>query len=173
MEPFSAVLALCVGNSPVNGEFPHKGQWRWVLMFSLIFAWPNGWVNKRGAGYLRPHSAHYDVTAMKSAIFDHERHACSIAWYWLSLQYKKIKLIISMFIHSHLLPFCENPSAKILSDKIYNTSNLLKRWRPFGNLTSAGTVILVFRSFLICITRLSDFFWCDSFSAGTLVATPI
>ena len=31
METFSALLALCVGNSPVNS--PHKGQWRGVLMF--------------------------------------------------------------------------------------------------------------------------------------------
>ena len=36
METFSALLALCVGNSPVTGEFPHKGQWRGALMFSLI-----------------------------------------------------------------------------------------------------------------------------------------
>ena len=36
MEPFSALLALCAGNSlaPVNS--PHKGQWREALMFSLI-----------------------------------------------------------------------------------------------------------------------------------------
>ena len=33
---------LC-GNSPVTGEFTHKGQWRRALMFSLIWAWMNGW----------------------------------------------------------------------------------------------------------------------------------
>ena len=44
MEPFSALLALCAGNSPVTGEFPHKDQWRWALMFSLICAWTNGWI---------------------------------------------------------------------------------------------------------------------------------
>ena len=38
METFSALLALCAGNSPVTGEFPHKGQWRGALMFSLIWA---------------------------------------------------------------------------------------------------------------------------------------
>ena len=51
METFSALLALCVGNSPVNS--PHKGQWRRALMFSLICAWINGWVNNGEAGYLR------------------------------------------------------------------------------------------------------------------------
>ena len=39
METFSAFLALCVENSPVTGEFPHKGQWRGALLFSLICAW--------------------------------------------------------------------------------------------------------------------------------------
>ena len=47
---------------PVNP--PHKGQWRWALMFSLICAWTNGWVNTRNAGDLRRHRAHYDVTVL-------------------------------------------------------------------------------------------------------------
>ena len=38
---------------------PHKGQWRGTLMFPL-----NGWVNNGGAGDLRRHQAHYDVTVM-------------------------------------------------------------------------------------------------------------
>ena len=32
METFSALLALCAGNSPVPVNFPHKGQWRRALM---------------------------------------------------------------------------------------------------------------------------------------------
>ena len=47
---------------PVNS--PHKGQWRGALMFSLICAWMNGWVNNREAGDLRGHCAHYDVIVM-------------------------------------------------------------------------------------------------------------
>ena len=43
---------------------PHKGQWHWALMFSLICAWINGWVNNREAGDLRRHRAHYDLTIM-------------------------------------------------------------------------------------------------------------
>ena len=39
MKTFSALLAICVGNSPVTDEFPHKGQWRGALMFSLICTW--------------------------------------------------------------------------------------------------------------------------------------
>ena len=60
METFSVVLALCAGNSPVTGEFPHKGQWHGALMFPLIGAW----TNIREAGDLRRHRAHYDVTVM-------------------------------------------------------------------------------------------------------------
>ena len=47
---------------PVNS--PHKGQWRGALMFSLICAWINGWVNHHEAGDLRRHRAHYDVIVM-------------------------------------------------------------------------------------------------------------
>ena len=66
MEIFPALLALCSGRgiqrSPVNSQ--HKGQWHGTLMFSLICAWINGWVNNREAGDLRCHLVHYDVTVM-------------------------------------------------------------------------------------------------------------
>ena len=48
---------------PVNS--PHKGRWRGTLMFSLIYAWINGWINNREAGDLRRHRAHYDATVMR------------------------------------------------------------------------------------------------------------
>ena len=34
---------------------PLKGQWRGVLMFSLICAWTNGWANNQDGGDLRRH----------------------------------------------------------------------------------------------------------------------
>ena len=40
------------------------GQWHEALMFSLICAWTNDWVNNRDAGDLRRHRAHYDVIVM-------------------------------------------------------------------------------------------------------------
>ena len=51
-----------IHRSPVN--FPHKGQWRGALMFSLIYAWINNWVNNREAGDLRRQHGHYDVIVM-------------------------------------------------------------------------------------------------------------
>ena len=53
-----------IHRSPVN--FPHKGQWRGALMFSLIYAWINDWVNNREAGDLRRQHGHYDVIVMIS-----------------------------------------------------------------------------------------------------------
>ena len=57
--------------SPLCGEFTGH---RWIpltkasdaefLMFSLVWAWTNGWVNNRDTGDLRRHRAHYDVAVM-------------------------------------------------------------------------------------------------------------
>ena len=51
-----------IHRSPVNS--PHKGQWRGALMFCLICAWINGWVNNGEAGDWRRHHAHYNVIVM-------------------------------------------------------------------------------------------------------------
>ena len=56
-----------IHRSPVNS--PHKGQWRGALMFSLICAWMNDWVNNRETGDSRRNRTHYDVTVMDSVIF--------------------------------------------------------------------------------------------------------
>ena len=55
-----------IHRSPVNS--PHKGQWRGALIFSLICARINGWVNSRYAGDLRHHWAHYDVIVMNGCL---------------------------------------------------------------------------------------------------------
>ena len=54
---------LC-GEFTGPGEFPHKGQWRGALMFSLICVWINGWVNNPDAGGLRRYRTHYDVSVL-------------------------------------------------------------------------------------------------------------
>ena len=65
IEKCSTSLAFVRGishRSPVKS--PHTDQWRGALMFSLICAWTNGWVNNQDAGDLRRRRAHYDVTVM-------------------------------------------------------------------------------------------------------------
>ena len=65
METFSALLAVCAGNSPVPGEFPTEGPvTRSSDGFFFISVWINGWVNNGKAGDLRRYRAHYDVTVM-------------------------------------------------------------------------------------------------------------
>ena len=49
-----------------TGHRPHKGQWSGALMFSLICAWTNGWVDNWNAGGFRRRCAHYDVTVMNN-----------------------------------------------------------------------------------------------------------
>ena len=58
----SALLAICAGNSPVNGEFP--AQKPVTLMFLWCALWINNWVNNREAGDLRHHRTHYYVIVM-------------------------------------------------------------------------------------------------------------
>ena len=71
--------------SPVNS--PHKGQWRGALMFSLVCAWINDWVNKREAGDLRRHRAHYDVTVMFSYLLMARINSLQVAGINSSLNY--------------------------------------------------------------------------------------
>ena len=51
-----------IHRSPVNS--PLKGQWRGALIFSLVCAWINGWVNNGEAGDLRRYRVHCDVIVM-------------------------------------------------------------------------------------------------------------
>ena len=51
-----------IHRSPVIS--PHKGQWRGALMFYLICAWINRWVNNGEAGDFRSYRAHCDVIVM-------------------------------------------------------------------------------------------------------------
>ena len=82
MEIFSALLALCAGNSPVPVNSTHKGQSRGALMFSLICAWISDWANNREAGDLRRHRGHCDVNEMSNLInnHNHEKYTKSLPY---------------------------------------------------------------------------------------------
>ena len=67
METFSALLAICAGNSPVPGEFPTQ---RPVTRSFDVYFDLNSWVNNGEAGDLRRHPGHYDVIVMT---LDHRR----------------------------------------------------------------------------------------------------
>ena len=79
--------------------FFHKGQWRRTLMFSLILAWINGWVNNGEAGDLRRHHAHYDVTVMH---FKHQTDVFIIVYintmYTLNNAYIRLRLLTKRYL---------------------------------------------------------------------------
>ena len=79
-----------IHRSPVNS--PHKGQWRRALMFSLICALVNGWVNNRAAGDLRRIHAHYDVTVMSRGVNIQclEINIALTGFSWPIMFYKKV-----------------------------------------------------------------------------------
>ena len=70
-----------IHRSPVNS--PHKSQWRGALMFSLICAWINGWVNNGESGDLRRHRAHCDVIVKPKPYFSY--NASSPRGQWVHL----------------------------------------------------------------------------------------
>ena len=74
-----------IHRSPVNSS--HKGQWRGALMFSLICAWINDWVNSREAGDLIHYRAHYDVIVMFDRSMSLPQLSCGDIcqiWTWFS-----------------------------------------------------------------------------------------
>ena len=58
-----------IHRSPVNSL--HNGQSRVALIFSLIYAWINSWVNIRKVCDLRRHRAHYDFIVMIYVLQSH------------------------------------------------------------------------------------------------------
>ena len=76
--------------STVNS--PHKGQWRGALIFTLICARINGWVNNREAGDLRRYRGHYDVTVM--AAVDSRR--ISDQYIWISYFSQKVICVTNL-----------------------------------------------------------------------------
>ena len=133
---------------PHYWPFVHKGQWRGALMFSLIWAWINGWVNSREAGDLRRHRAHYDVIVMITRIkgdvmndaflhrlnMDSERMKWSIHELWL-------KLGFTITMTSWWARWRFNPSTSRLFTQPYDQAHIKeiikapRHWPLWGKFT--------------------------------------
>ena len=87
-----------IHRSPVN--CPHKGQWHGALMFSLICAWINNWVNSREDGDLRRHRAHYDIIVTDCPVCPHMISSSCLTW---ATQTSKIPSAICLTCH-HIVP---------------------------------------------------------------------
>ena len=97
MENFFALLALLALLWPVNSS--HKGQWRGALIFSLICAWTNSWINNWDAGDLRCHCTYYDVTVMCVPADSHQHIITLISninWY--------LVMLITLWLVGEVLP---------------------------------------------------------------------
>ena len=78
METFSALLAICAGNSPVSGEFPAQ---RPVTQSFDVFFDVRVWVNTREAGHLRRYRIHYDVIVMVYIVWHEIKFSYSSYFY--------------------------------------------------------------------------------------------
>ena len=136
METFSALLALCAGNSPVPVNSPHKGQWRGAMMFSLICTWISDWVNNREAGDLRRHRGHYDVNVMMiltysySAIPPSGTFASEILIKIKNFSFTKMQLNTSS---TKSRPFC--PGGDELTSRVHRNFAITFLLDKNGNLT--------------------------------------
>ena len=98
-----------IHRSPINS--PLIGQWRGALVYSLIRAWINRWVNNHEAGDLRRHRAYYDVIVI------------NLCYFKGSLRVSKVKLRINDNFMQTLWKCCP----EILL--IYEISNKWKLYR--------------------------------------------
>ena len=106
--------------SPVNS--PHKGQWRGALMFSLVCAWINDWVNHHKTGDLRRHRANYDVIVMW------KNHGITSSWFYHLLHnvYENVLHIMSI---GHARPHEQDKCICILT---YGPLDMLWKKNSFG-----------------------------------------
>ena len=128
METFSALLAICARNSP-GGNSPARDRWiphtkasdAKLLMFSLIFAWINGWLNNRKAGDLRRHRAHYYVIVMEIWKFSCPKSSAAWKFFFVVVaSFLVLKVLISFSV-LHNCAFTDNASYICTMDQILLT----------------------------------------------------
>ena len=119
-----------IHRSPVNS--PHKGQWRGALMFSLICAWTNAWVNNSKTGDLRRHRAHHDVIVMPEAKKGRELPSEILMAYDLSMNADKTHVQLLYW----LVYMWKNAERNKGFTRFINVSSL-------GNISSQRTLSIV------------------------------
>ena len=106
METFSALLALCAGNSQVTGEF--HSQRPVTRSFDVFFdlRLNKDWVNNREADDLRRHSVHHDVIVMWHGwdwLVSDERNVTAYARIFLGCTIRMWENIITLKLRNHSL----------------------------------------------------------------------
>ena len=161
METFSTSLALCAGNSPGPVNSPHKGQWRRALMFSLICARINDWVNNREADDLRRHRGHYDVSVMASSWLTciqrfMSAYLCYQLYYHISILLQTVTLF-SIYLGDCIVVYGLNRTSKIMT-----TSSNGNIFRVTGDLCGEFTSLRWFPRKKFSDAELWCFLWSTS-----------
>ena len=138
METFSALLAICAGNSQVTSEF--HSQRPVTRSFGVFFdlRLNNGWISNREAGDLRRHHTHYDVTIIHWVMYPtYEFNA--MEWFGLSQWEKTLsqwETTLQCNMSSHwLCPYLEwsqqiiNNYAIELTISEYSSFNKMRVWK--------------------------------------------
>ena len=127
---------------------PHKGQWRWTLMFSLVCVWINSRLNNREAGDLRRSRADYDVFVMRSQI----SHWTFLIWHdsyihiiatsnrkWFASRKCKCWFIKELYMVLTFTPPCNEHWCEFQSGRPYKTNGLkTMKHLPRPTLTYVG-----------------------------------
>ena len=92
-----------IHRSPVNS--PHKDQWLGALMFSLICAWINSWVNNPDAGDLRRHRIHYGAVVILMTSLPHGKPSTRSTPSSWSMRPLACSELINAFIEKRLVDY--------------------------------------------------------------------
>ena len=109
METFSALLALCAGNSPVSGEFP--AQRPVTRSFDVFFDLrPNKRLSKKSWGWW--------FETLLSPLWRHRNASVWFYWHWSSRILAPVQVKLHWFVYYH-------QASDISRTKIFNVSCLV------------------------------------------------
>ena len=95
METFSALLAICAGNSSVIGEFPSQRPVTWSFDVFFDLRLNKRCINNREAGDLRCHRAHHDVIVRRAGLLWSQQ---DFEWRWSVPLFKCLTVLEFSFI---------------------------------------------------------------------------
>ena len=136
METFSALLAICAGNSPISGEFPAQRP-----------VTGNGWVNNRESGDLRRHRAHYDGIVMWR--LENVFHFVQTSIYKQATV--PFKLYIQKQKSHHLKTFPSFPTQEVIA----TDENFLKKWQDICLSVVNGVLLCEVQYTLLLISLVT------------------
>ena len=141
-----------IHRSPVNS--PHKGQWHGALMFPLICAWINAWVNNREGGDLRCHRTHYDVTVMITAV------VIMVSWNCITIT-NGLEPSGMISFQSTLLPIfypsLSHHIPRVMAPGSLSFCSVLISYPT--NLMMMKYLVKTFHLFALCVERHQHIFW--------------